>query len=53
VLADLQLARAYNLSGDKAKAISAYESFLQLWKDADPDIPQLLKQAEAEYAKLK
>jgi hypothetical protein len=25
--------------------------FLQLWKDADPDIP-ILKQAKAEYAKL-
>jgi len=26
--------------------------FLALWKDADPDIP-ILKQAKAEYAKLK
>jgi tetratricopeptide (TPR) repeat protein len=50
-LARLQLARAYALSGDTAKARSAYQDFLTLWKDADPDIP-ILKQAKAEYAKL-
>ena len=37
--------------GDIAKAKAAYEDFLTLWKDADPDIP-ILKQAKAEYAKL-
>jgi eukaryotic-like serine/threonine-protein kinase len=51
VLADLQLGRAYVLSGDNAKAKSAYEDFLTLWKDADRDIP-ILKKAKAEYAKL-
>ena len=51
-LAHLQLARAYALSGDKTKARSAYQDFLTLWKDADPDIP-ILKQAQVEYAKLK
>jgi tetratricopeptide (TPR) repeat protein len=50
-LAHLQLGRAYALSGDKSKAKSAYQDFLTLWKDADPDIPAL-KQAKAEYAKL-
>jgi hypothetical protein len=35
-----------------AKARTAYQDFLALWKDADPDIP-ILKQAKAEYAKLK
>jgi eukaryotic-like serine/threonine-protein kinase len=50
-VAQLQLARAYALSGDKAKAKSSYRDFLSLWKDADPDIP-LLKQAKAEYARL-
>lgn len=33
------------------KARIAYQDFLALWKDADPDIP-ILKQAKAEYAKL-
>ena len=34
-----------------AKARTAYQDFLTLWKDADPDVP-VLKQAKAEYAKL-
>jgi predicted Zn-dependent protease len=47
----LGLARAYVLAGDTEKARAAYQDFLTLWKDADPDIP-ILKQAKAEYAKL-
>jgi len=50
-LAHLGLARAYALAGDNAKARIAYQDFLALWKDADPDVP-ILKQAKAEYAKL-
>jgi eukaryotic-like serine/threonine-protein kinase len=50
-LAHLGLARAYAMQGDTAKAKAAYQDFLTLWKDADPDIP-ILKQAKAEYAKL-
>ena len=50
-LSHLGLARASAISGDSAKAKTAYKEFLTLWKDADPDIP-LLKQAQAEYAKL-
>jgi serine/threonine protein kinase/tetratricopeptide (TPR) repeat protein len=50
-LAHLQVGRAYVLQGDIAKASAAYQDFLTLWKDADPDIP-ILKQAKAEYAKL-
>jgi eukaryotic-like serine/threonine-protein kinase len=50
-LAHLQLGRAYAMQGDTAKARAAYQDFLTLWKDADPDIP-VLKQAKAEYAKL-
>jgi hypothetical protein len=40
------------LKGDTAKARAAYEDFLALWKDADPDIP-ILRQAKGEYTKLK
>jgi hypothetical protein len=36
----------------RVRALAAYKDFLTLWKDADPDIP-ILKQAKAEYAKLK
>jgi serine/threonine protein kinase/Flp pilus assembly protein TadD len=51
-LAHLGLGRAYALGGDNAKAKTAYQDFLALWKNADPDIP-ILQQAKAEYAKLK
>jgi hypothetical protein len=51
VLAHLQLGRAYAMAGDTAKAKAAYQDFLTLWKDADPNIP-ILKQAKTEYAKL-
>jgi tetratricopeptide (TPR) repeat protein len=50
-LARLGLARAYAMQGDAAKAKAAYQDFLTLWKDADPDIPILIA-AKAEYAKL-
>jgi tetratricopeptide (TPR) repeat protein len=51
-LAQLQLARAQAMEGNKVAAQKSYRDFLALWKDADPDIPILL-QAKAEYAKLK
>ncbi len=58
-LAHLGLARAYAMEAQsaqaaeaeaaRAKARAAYQDFLTLWKDADPDIP-ILQQAKAEYA---
>jgi tetratricopeptide (TPR) repeat protein len=50
-LARLGLARAYAAQGNTTKARTAYQDFLSLWKDADPDVP-ILNQAKAEYAKL-
>ncbi len=47
--AKLGLARAYAMQGDKAASRLAYQDFLALWKDADPDVP-LLQQARNEYA---
>ena len=40
------------MQGNTAKAKAAYQDFLTLWKDADPDIP-ILVAAKAGYAKLK
>ena len=60
-LARLGLARANALQAKasqgaeadaaRVRALSAYKDFLQLWKDADPNVV-LLKEAKSEYAKL-
>lgn len=44
VLALLQLARAFVLSGEKIRAKGAYQDLLRGWTEADRDIPSL-KQA--------
>jgi len=51
-MAHLGLARAYTLTGDTEKARTAYQRFLAVWKDADPDLPAL-RQAQAESARLR
>jgi DNA-binding winged helix-turn-helix (wHTH) protein len=51
-LAWLQLGRAQKMTRDEAAARKSYETFLGLWKNADPDIP-IYQQAKAEYAKLR
>ena len=50
-LAHLGIARAHSLSGNTARAKSAYDDFFALWKNADADVP-ILTEARAEYAKL-
>jgi hypothetical protein len=50
-LAYLGLARSRAAIADASGARTAYQDFLALLKDADPDVP-ILKQAKAEYAKL-
>jgi serine/threonine protein kinase/tetratricopeptide (TPR) repeat protein len=51
VLAHFQLGRTYALSGDKPKAQAAFQAFLALWGDADPDIA-IRHEAQMESAKL-
>jgi Flp pilus assembly protein TadD len=51
-LAQLGLARAYALQNDNVRSRVAYQDFLAVWKDADPDLP-ILQQAKAEYEKIK
>ena len=50
-MAQLQLARAYVLVGDKANAGVAYQKVLELWKNADRELP-VVKQAREEFQKL-
>jgi eukaryotic-like serine/threonine-protein kinase len=40
------------MQGDTAGAKQAYHNFFTSWKDADPDLPQLV-QAKAEFSALK
>jgi eukaryotic-like serine/threonine-protein kinase len=49
--AQLGLARAYALAGNKAAAKKAYQDLFETWKHADADLPQLVA-AKKEYAAL-
>ena len=46
-----RLAKLYEEKGWKSKAIKQYEKFLEIWKDADEDLLELID-AKARYAKL-
>jgi tetratricopeptide (TPR) repeat protein len=46
------LAKLYEQTGQKEKAIGKYEHFLRIWKNADGDIPEL-KGAKARLMRLK
>jgi DNA-binding winged helix-turn-helix (wHTH) protein len=50
-LAWLQLGRAQKMMGDEPAAVKSYVTFLDMWKNADPEIP-IYRQAKAEYSKL-
>jgi eukaryotic-like serine/threonine-protein kinase len=50
-LSQLGLARCYALLGRKVDSRRAYEAFFSLWKDADRDLPILIK-ARREYQEL-
>ena len=51
-LATLQMARAQRAMGADAAALGSYETFLDLWQDADADIP-LYGEAKAEHQALR
>jgi hypothetical protein len=50
-LAELGLARALRLQGDRKGARQAYDAFLADWRNADPDLPPL-RAARLEAAAL-
>ncbi len=47
-----RLAKLYEEKGWSGKAIGQYERFLDIWKDADKDLPELID-AKARYKSLK
>lgn len=47
-----RLAKLYEEKGVKAKAIEQYDKFMEIWKDADRDLPELID-AKKRLAKLK
>jgi serine/threonine protein kinase/tetratricopeptide (TPR) repeat protein len=49
---EMKSAEGADADAARVRALAAYDDFLSLWKDADPEIP-VLKQAKSEYAKLK
>jgi serine/threonine protein kinase/tetratricopeptide (TPR) repeat protein len=48
---EARMSQGVDADAARVRALAAYQDFLTLWKDADPDVP-ILKQAKAEYAKL-
>jgi tetratricopeptide (TPR) repeat protein len=50
-LAHLGLARAYTMQNRQQDSLREYETFFNLWKDADTDLP-VLHQARVEYKQL-
>jgi len=46
-----RLGQAYTLAADKPRSKAAYDDFLTLWKNADPDVP-ILKKVRSERATL-
>jgi len=46
-----RISRGADADAARVRALAAYQDFLTLWSDADPDVP-ILKEAKAEYAKL-
>jgi tetratricopeptide (TPR) repeat protein len=47
-----RLAKLYQEKGEREKAINEYEKFLDLWREADEDLPELID-AKKRFEKLK
>jgi len=52
ILAHYHLGTAYEAMGEKAKAVQQYETFLEIWSNADDGI-KMIEDAKERLAKLK
>jgi tetratricopeptide (TPR) repeat protein len=50
--AQLEAAALYERAGDRARALAAYRAFVELWRDADPELRPAVERARARIAAL-
>jgi tetratricopeptide (TPR) repeat protein len=50
--AQLEAAALYERAGDRAPALAAYRRFVELWRDADPELRPVVERARARIAAL-
>jgi eukaryotic-like serine/threonine-protein kinase len=47
-----RIGEIYESQGDRTKALAYYQKFVDLWKDADPELQPLVRDARARIARL-
>ena len=50
--AELDVAALYERQGDRTRALAAYRTFVDLWRDADPELRPAVERARARIAAL-
>jgi len=50
--AQLEIAELYARQGDRTRALAAYRTFVDLWRDADPELRPEVDRARARIAAL-
>ena len=48
-----RLGELLEAKGDKQQAIEAYERFIELWRDADPDLQSIVRAVSERVARLR
>ncbi len=47
-----RLGELYEHQGERQKAIGYYDRFVELWKDADPELQPVVREVRARLARL-
>ena len=47
-----RLGELYEAKGDRKRAVESYEKLISLWKNADPELQPIAKDAKARVARL-